>query len=286
MPLTAEGHQPIVWDAVVDALPYPIAFLDHELDIIGVNEAWLAFGRRNGLKLQDGGLGVNYRDVCKKAADDGAPQAWAVIQALKLVGLGAATHFALDYDCHSPLKKRWFTLVASRTSGGIVMLHRETTIERLVEAHHASVPRGLLSLLAGDRPVVREPVDIAPLIEATMTRQADRPPDLYVEEGMWMMADEALLVGAFSELARFAGGPIAVEAAEGEGQAVVTADYEVASGAWEGFGDEPFDWDAWPGGLGLPYVRAAVQAHDGWMLVRDEEHMRVYIALPSMPRQD
>lgn len=48
----------------IEALPVSAVILDKSGKIVGVNEVWKEFGRRNGLGLAKSGLGFSYLDHC------------------------------------------------------------------------------------------------------------------------------------------------------------------------------------------------------------------------------
>jgi two-component system NarL family sensor kinase len=103
-PANHAGHAFL--QSLVDAMLSNIAVLDSAGSIILANRAWRAFGRRGGLKLPDAGVGLNYLDVCRKAA----PECEEAVQCLAGLGGiidGTAGLFRLRYempvggaDCH------------------------------------------------------------------------------------------------------------------------------------------------------------------------------------------
>jgi hypothetical protein len=50
--------------SAIQALPVSIAVLDSRGTIVGVNSRWEQFGRRNGLRLPQAGVGLNYLNYC------------------------------------------------------------------------------------------------------------------------------------------------------------------------------------------------------------------------------
>ena len=58
--------------AVLDSLPAEIAVLDCAGRIIAINKPWLQFSQnREEVRMDRVGVGVNYLDVCRKAAAEG-----------------------------------------------------------------------------------------------------------------------------------------------------------------------------------------------------------------------
>ncbi len=122
-------------DVVLDALSAHVAVIDCEGRIVAVNRAWSQFAADNGGKAGLTGVGVNYLDICRKAAEQGAPSARAALLGLESVLAGRQLQFILDYACHSPTERRWFQLQATplkEPGGGAVTTH--ITITRQKEA--------------------------------------------------------------------------------------------------------------------------------------------------------
>src|SRR5258706_6909001 len=65
-------------DAVLEALPYTVAVLDHVGTIVAVNPNWGGMARGNGAPdPAEGGIGLNYPAVCPPPTSPGAPPAAA-----------------------------------------------------------------------------------------------------------------------------------------------------------------------------------------------------------------
>ena len=134
--------------AALDALPSSIALLDERGTIIAVNRAWRDFGERNGLRLHAAGVGANYLAVCDDARGDGSVDAAAVAEAVRDVLGGSNQEHLLEYTCHAPDERRWFSL---RISGsdvdgrrGAVLIHQDVTDRRKLEQARRVVERGEL----------------------------------------------------------------------------------------------------------------------------------------------
>jgi DNA-binding CsgD family transcriptional regulator len=126
----------------VELLPVSAAVLDATGKIIGVNQAWKDFGRRNGLCLQNYGVGANYLTHCGSRG-----RGQAIEEDLRELLVGKRDLVMRVYPCDSPRKKRWFMMLALPLSltrkNGIAILHTEIT---------SLVPRSELSTSA-----LREP---------------------------------------------------------------------------------------------------------------------------------
>lgn len=122
--------------AVLNSLIANIAVLDKEGRIIAVNEAWKRFSHENGGSMISDGPGVNYLDVCRKAAVQREPQAEEALAGIRAVLAGTQLTFTLEYPCHSPQEERWFLMTVTplhKEYGGAVISHSEITSRRKME---------------------------------------------------------------------------------------------------------------------------------------------------------
>lgn len=108
-------------------LPVSTAILDPSGTIVAVNDSWKVFARRNGLRLRNFGIGVNYLNYC--LSDESRPSLRP--NELKELLAGQRSLVTLVYPCHSPREKRWFSLIAFPLSldaqAGIAILHIDLT---------------------------------------------------------------------------------------------------------------------------------------------------------------
>ena len=134
----------ILASAVLDALPDATAVLDQSGLIIAVNHTWRMFAVDNGGTEQDTGVGVNYLDVCSRAAAAGSNDAEQVVARLQEVLSGRSVEADLEYPCPAPAIGRWFLLRLTRLAGpipGVVASHVNITRRKTAEqvlAHAAS----------------------------------------------------------------------------------------------------------------------------------------------------
>jgi PAS domain S-box-containing protein len=123
--------------AILSSIAAHITVLNRQGEIIAVNEAWTAFGWANGVRDEAViGPGVNYLDVCRRAASDGAPDAQDALDGILAVCGARSQSFELEYRCDAPGIDRWFRMKVvplRRPEGGVVVTHRETTEERQQE---------------------------------------------------------------------------------------------------------------------------------------------------------
>jgi PAS domain S-box-containing protein len=119
---------------VINTVVAHIAVVDAAGEIIAVNDAWRRFGVANaaGQRTIDG-VGVNYLEVCRRAASDGVGTAGEVLRGLEDMIAERSTGFRLEYDCHSPEEQRWFVLRATPLASGrrgVLVAHLEITAQR------------------------------------------------------------------------------------------------------------------------------------------------------------
>ncbi len=130
--------------AVLQSIPVHLCVLDRDGVVISVNDAWTKFAETNGLALVGFGLGANYLDECRRAAERGAADAETVRSKIRQILDGTLNDFSMEYDCHSPEEKRWFTLYAAPLTEdrkGVVIAHVNITSRKLEEEHLAMALR-------------------------------------------------------------------------------------------------------------------------------------------------
>ncbi|MDV7391700.1 PAS domain S-box protein, partial [Arthrospira platensis SPKY1] len=123
--------------AVLDAVIAHVAVLDRDGAIIAVNEPWRRFAVDNngeaGQPAPNTGIGSNYLDICGTARGESAEGAIEAHDGIQAVLAGRAKAFSLEYPCHSPQAKRWFSLVVTPLGaevGGVVVSHTDITASR------------------------------------------------------------------------------------------------------------------------------------------------------------
>ncbi len=116
--------------------------LDANGDIVDTNDAWRLFARLNEGPLATTGTGVNYLDVCDRAAAAGEPDAAAVAAGLRQILAGKTHRYDHEYPCASPTEERWFLVQAAAApvgdSTGVVLFHVDITASKLRETRFAS----------------------------------------------------------------------------------------------------------------------------------------------------
>ncbi|HEV2765055.1 MAG TPA: PAS domain S-box protein [Pyrinomonadaceae bacterium] len=116
--------------SVLNSLTAHIAVLDREGTIVAVNEAWRRFAEENGAPAARVGVGANYLQATRAAAERNDPHAREVLAGVGEVLAGGRDSFQLEYPCHAPKEARWFLLNANallREHGGAVVSHLNIT---------------------------------------------------------------------------------------------------------------------------------------------------------------
>ncbi len=124
---------------IVDELDINIAVLDHTGVIIATNLAWRKFAANNG--ATEGGFplnigeGSNYLDICRHASGPSSEGAVCVYEGIRAVLDGKSKSFYQEYPCHSPDRKRWFSMkvspLPSTKPREVAVLHEDIT-DRMV----------------------------------------------------------------------------------------------------------------------------------------------------------
>ena len=129
--------------ATLNGLSAEIAILDGDGTILAVNQAWRQFAaenipaHQNPLINQSDSEGANYLRVCDGAAGAEAAEARQAALGIRSVAAGERTLFTLEYPCHSPRERRWFSLRATPYPGDgparVVVSHENITDRKQAE---------------------------------------------------------------------------------------------------------------------------------------------------------
>lgn len=139
--------------AILNALPAHVALLDARGVIVSVNDSWAQFATdntpRGGTPF---GLGVNYLEVCDRAADAGSPDAPQAASGIRAV-LNGAKEFSIEYPCHSPTEQRWFLMTVTplfiSAARGALIMHLDISGRKLAEAGRRANKKRLRDLIDG-----------------------------------------------------------------------------------------------------------------------------------------
>jgi diguanylate cyclase (GGDEF)-like protein len=123
--------------STLDALATPIAILDETGKIIAVNAAWGKQNRGNPLVGAACCEGTNYLDACRAALGNGVEEATTIATGIGAMFLNVREEFTLEYPCHTPNERRWFSVCATRFQGSkrvrVVVAHEDITPRKLAE---------------------------------------------------------------------------------------------------------------------------------------------------------
>jgi PAS domain S-box-containing protein len=107
------SRQKQISNPALDALSTHICILDEHGEILFTNRAWNQFSDLNPPVVPNYGLGSNYLQVCDSAQGPDSELARQIADGIRAVMRGDAKVFSEEYPCHSPEKKRWFTVTVS-----------------------------------------------------------------------------------------------------------------------------------------------------------------------------
>jgi diguanylate cyclase (GGDEF)-like protein len=122
--------------ALLDAIPNATAVLATDGTILAVNRAWLTFAAANGGTPERTGPGMNYLDVCRRAAASGCLDATEVEAGLRTVFAGGAVEYTMEYECSSHAVERWFVLRITQIIGepaGALVSHTNVSRRKIAE---------------------------------------------------------------------------------------------------------------------------------------------------------
>lgn len=147
-------------NAILDSLTANVALVDSTGIIITANAAWKRFAHDNRCSDRSCYVGANYFAVCEDAVRrNGDPTAAAALNGIRGVLRGERDSMTLEYPCHSPAKKRWFRLRATRLSldtlTACVVAHEDITTEKIAEEALREAERQLRESLQRERALAR-----------------------------------------------------------------------------------------------------------------------------------
>jgi diguanylate cyclase (GGDEF)-like protein len=129
---------------ILDSISEHIVVTDDAGVIILTNRWWDLFGRENECRIDKAWAGVNYLEICEKAAKMGDEFGIAASEGIRQVIAGQSC-FQFEYPCHSPNEKRWFMMVADSFQHAdrkyLVIAHRNITQRKLAEERTLELAR-------------------------------------------------------------------------------------------------------------------------------------------------
>lgn len=126
----------LFFKSILESLTAEICVIDVTGNIRYVNHAWKNFGNDNDCPVSIW-PGVNYLEVCKKAAAEGDEYGAKALGGIRKIMNGQEDSFYFEYPCDSPDIKRWFMMrvTSLKISGNIffVISHNNITARKLAE---------------------------------------------------------------------------------------------------------------------------------------------------------
>jgi PAS domain S-box-containing protein/putative nucleotidyltransferase with HDIG domain len=126
---------------ILDSLEDLVALLDVDGTIVTVNAAWRRYAQTNGdADLCRTGPGVNYLDVCRRAALSGDMTALRAFEGLQALFHGRQNNVRLEYGCETAHGLRWYALRAAPLADDdrrVVVLHEHITDAKQIDIQRA-----------------------------------------------------------------------------------------------------------------------------------------------------
>jgi PAS domain-containing protein len=117
----------------INSLKRHICVLDETGTIVLTNQAWDDFALANTGDLRCVSEGVNYLADCDSVAGPDLESARRCSRGIRAVLSGESQEFSMEYPCHSPTERRWFTGNVSplqRKGSRWVVINHDTITER------------------------------------------------------------------------------------------------------------------------------------------------------------
>jgi diguanylate cyclase (GGDEF)-like protein len=121
------GNAAVLSEAVLDALPSPTVLLDPDGRVLLTNAAWAAAVETVDDDRMDGGVGVDYFAMARRAC--GKAVGRRIVDSLRALSRGERAGVAMDYSLEHPAGTHWYHLQASRLNqaGHVVVTHTDVT---------------------------------------------------------------------------------------------------------------------------------------------------------------
>ncbi len=123
--------------SIFNALSTYLCVLDQHGVISMVNRAWQQSGAKSGPAVAGSlGVGGDYLDFCRRAAQDGDEQAAAILAGIQSVFMGQSTLFRMEFSSRSGPALRWYLLEATprgKGARGAVVSHLDVTARKRAE---------------------------------------------------------------------------------------------------------------------------------------------------------
>lgn len=141
----------IILQKVIDTLPSNVAILNENGEIVLINKHWESLGQDNDFVPERNGIGLNYIEVCERAAGTNSEGAAETAYGIRSTVRGQLDQFVLDYPCHAPREQRWFRLISTPLvpgeARGAIVMHVPITEVILAKAAAEENERYLQTIL-------------------------------------------------------------------------------------------------------------------------------------------
>jgi diguanylate cyclase (GGDEF)-like protein len=127
--------------SVLNSVPTEIAVIDCDGVILAVNDHWQQFAASNGIAsgvaAPNTDVGTNYLSICQTAMESFSPGALAANDGIRAVLDGQIPSFRMEYECHSPEQRRWFSMTVTpliqNATDGAVITHTDISERKMLE---------------------------------------------------------------------------------------------------------------------------------------------------------
>lgn len=126
--------------SILNSVTDEIAVLNDKGVIVAVNASWLKFAAENALDIKNPELhtevGSNYLQACRTGTEVSFENGMNAHDGIRAVLSGQIPSFYLEYPCHSPIQKRWFSMRVSPLEyiwKGVVIAHTNITERKQAE---------------------------------------------------------------------------------------------------------------------------------------------------------
>ncbi len=126
--------------SILNSITAQIAVLDRNGVIQAVNEPWRRFALENsavpGKPAPHTEIGTNYLQVCRPGTGSISEDAMNTIAGIQAVLKGRSPSFSMEYPCHSPQQRRWFSMTTTPLNQdglGVVISHVDITERKLAD---------------------------------------------------------------------------------------------------------------------------------------------------------
>src|SRR5688572_18217875 len=121
--------------AMFGSLSSHVVVLDPSGTITYANRLWNEFAIANEGELTRVSTGVNYLEVCQRAANNDEESTLRVLDGIRAVLTRKSPTFRFEYSCHAPNEKRWFLMQVDPMppEHGVVVVHTNITDRKQAE---------------------------------------------------------------------------------------------------------------------------------------------------------